>query len=232
MAEHIADEEQLETLKRWWTSYGRQAVVALVVTVGGWFGWEQWQNHRQQQREAASLVYSEMLDALGRLPAVAASEAQRAAITGPAATLKRDHAGSSYADYAGLVLARLAVADHELDTAASELQAVMDATRDPGLALLARLRLARVEIARERYPTALALLEVEVPAALASGFAEVRGDLHLRKGDLDAARAAYRAALDGLGEDETNSRPLLAMKLNKTLPAQAVVPPAAEENSR
>ncbi len=232
MAQLTADEEQLETLKRWWTSYGRQGLVALVVTLGGWFGWQQWQAHRQQQAEAASVVYLQMLDALGRLPAVAASDAQRAEIAGPAATLKRDYAGSAYADYAGLALARLAVADHRLDAAGAELQAVMDATRDPELALVARLRLARVEIARERYAAALALLEVEVPAALASGFAEVRGDLYLRQGDLDAARVAYQAALDSLGEDETNSRPLLAMKLNQALPAQAVVPPAAEENSR
>lgn len=231
MAQYAADEEQLETLKRWWQSYGSQVLVAVVVTLGGWFGWQQWQAHRQQQAEAASLVYLQMMDAVGRLPATDASAAQRAEVSGPAATLKTEYRGSAYADFAGLVLAKLAVANNDLDAAGAELRAVMDTTDNSDLALLTRLRLARVEIARERYASARALLDIEVPAALVSGFAEIRGDLSLRQGDLPAARAAYQAALDGLGEDETNNRPLLEMKLNQAVSAPAVAPTASKENS-
>ena len=40
MADHITEEEQIEALKRWWDENGKQVVLAIVLTVGGYFGWQ------------------------------------------------------------------------------------------------------------------------------------------------------------------------------------------------
>ena len=42
MADHITEEEQIEALKRWWDENGKQVVLAIVLTVGGYFGWQAW----------------------------------------------------------------------------------------------------------------------------------------------------------------------------------------------
>ncbi|MGK2913893.1 MAG: YfgM family protein [Porticoccaceae bacterium] len=231
MAEHHIDEEQLEDLKRWWRAYGNAALILILLAVGGGLGWQQWQGHRARESEAASLLYMQMMDAASSGVANQLTAEQRGTIGALATTLKEQYASSAYADYARLMMAKLAVADTKPDTAAIELQSVMEHSRDKGLALIARLRLARVQLAREKYAEALALLDIEFPSAMTSHFAEARGDIHLAQGDRPAARAAYQSALDSLGAQDAE-RPLLQLKLNQVLPAQAADEPVAEENSR
>ena len=62
MADHITEEEQIEALKRWWDENGKQVVLAIVLTVGGYFGWQAWTDYVEEKTAAASLVYQEMLD--------------------------------------------------------------------------------------------------------------------------------------------------------------------------
>src|SRR5258708_29734753 len=60
--------------------------------------------------------------------------------------LERGYAASPYTDQARLLAARLYVLGGELDRAAAELGAVVESSKDRNLALVARLRLARVQI--------------------------------------------------------------------------------------
>ena len=62
MADHITEEEQIEALKRWWDENGKQVILAIVLTVGGYFGWEAYSDHAEEQAAAASLVYQQILD--------------------------------------------------------------------------------------------------------------------------------------------------------------------------
>ena len=54
MADHITEEEQIEALKRWWDDNGKQTILAIVLTVGGYFGWQAWTQHVDEQAAAAS----------------------------------------------------------------------------------------------------------------------------------------------------------------------------------
>ena len=67
-------------------------------------------------------------------------------------------------------------------------------TSDPELALVARLRLARVELAQGTPDQALKTLDAVNPGAFAARYAQVRGDALLAKGDRDGALKAYREA--------------------------------------
>lgn len=222
MADHIADAEQLEALKRWWKQYGAGLALALVLGIGGWFGWQQWQSARESRAQAASLVYEEMMSAIGTSAVEDLAGEPLKAVAAAAEKLRADYAGTNYERLARLMLARLALARDDLDAAAAELRAVMDDDGDAELALVARLRLVRVLAAQQRYDDALHLAEGEFPQAVAAEFAEARGDIHALRGEREAARSAYQAALDASAvQGNSLLTSLLRIKLDQQQPAAA-----------
>ena len=60
MAEHLSDEEQLQILKNWWKETGTTLVVAVLVGLIAYFGFQWWKNSQQQKAEQASALYSEL----------------------------------------------------------------------------------------------------------------------------------------------------------------------------
>ena len=62
MAEYSTDEERIEAIKAWWSEYGKQAMLGLVIVLSGYLGW-QYVDHRQvQNAHLASEQFSEILD--------------------------------------------------------------------------------------------------------------------------------------------------------------------------
>ena len=111
------------------------------------------------------------------------------------------------------------------DSAAEKLRFTMEQSDDPELAMVARLRLARVLAYREQYQEALALLNVPEPGQFAGRIAEIKGDIHVALGETDAARTAYLEAMVTPGA-ELLDRGFLQMKL-ADLPARAAPEPAS-----
>ena len=84
------------------------------------------------------------------------------------------------------------------------------------LALLARVRLAGVLLDEKSYDQALQVLNVDVPDAFASEFADRRGDVYAAQGKVAEARAAYSEALAKAGTQPLRS--LIQMKLDALPP--------------
>ncbi len=217
MAEHVTDEQQLESLKHWWKENGMQLVLVVALSVGGWYAWQQWQGNKKAKAEMGSLIYIELMDIASQASLNSLADEQREMILEKAQILKNDYSGSQYAHYAGLLLAKLAVTEKRLNDAAEELQVVVDNTEGEELFYIAKMRLARVEMGRENYSNALQLLEGDMPSAILPSVAELRGDINLLAGDQSAARAAYQRALDTLGADDQRLSALLALKLNQVM---------------
>lgn len=230
MAEHLNDEEQIEALKRWWKANGPRLLLIAVLVLGSWYGWQHMQSREKGSAEEAALLYGAMLKQLADWENEQDEQSASAAAS-HAETLKALSPKSQYGRYGALILARLAVADGDLDTAAAELKWVMDNSGDQGLKYLAALRLARVEIARGNDEAALAQLNAPVPEPLTALYAELKGDVHARLGDTDAARQAYQLALDNLNPADAAARPLLELKLNQMAPTAIVNPGASEEDA-
>jgi len=96
---------------------------------------------------------------------------------------------------------------------------VIDNTDGEELSYIARMRLARLEMARKNYPQALSIIAGEMPASVLASVAELRGDIHLFAGDQRAARAAYQLALTSVGSSDQRLSALLELKLNQVLPS-------------
>ena len=229
MADHITEEEQIEALKRWWDENGKQVILAIVLTVGGYFGWEAYSDHVEDQSAAASLVYQQMLDNIAEAtPGNTLDADKQAEVNQLADSLKQDYSNSQYAFYGALIKAKLAVEAADLSAAAVELQWAMDNADEAISENIARLRLARVEAAAGNLDTALQLVQGVDAGAMKSAFDEAKGDFYLQQGNSGAAYTAYEAAMMGVDAGNKSSRAILQLKISQVQPVAINSPEAAE----
>lgn len=228
MSEHLTEEEQLEALKRWWKENGKNTVAAVVVAVGGYFGFEFWQEQARVAQEQASDKYQTLVEAVITAPGESASEVQLATAASLASELKAEAPASFYGQSAALFMAKVAVEANELDKAEAELKWLLEQNPEQAVALVARLRLARVQAAAGKYESALTALSGAEEGSFAAAYAETRGDIFLQQGNSDAARSAYQLAqqLNATAGAMPNSA--LQAKLDDLTVAQAQPLAAAE----
>lgn len=191
------DEEELAVIKDWWQRNGKPLLTGSVLALVLVFGWQAWQKYQASQAHGASLVYQQLLEtALNP-----SGQPDPAKVAELANRLKSDFAGSHYAQYGSLFVAKVAVESGKLDDAAAELQAIVDKPVDDTLAELARQRLARVLAAQDKVEEALKLLEGDADQAYLASREELKGDLLVTLGRSDDAYAAYVKAKAALAEE-------------------------------
>jgi predicted negative regulator of RcsB-dependent stress response len=218
--EYLSEKEQWEAIKSWFRENGLWIVAGIAVGAAGIGGWRWWDAHVDQVGMEASGKYEQMLMAFGK-----GDRTEGLVLLGD---LEHNYPSSPYVDQAKLAAARVYVDANELDKANTELQAVSHHSKDPHLALLARLRLARVQIAQQKPDDALASLNGVEPGAFAPRFHEVRGDAEFAKGNKAGALTEYRAAraMDmGSGATDTS---LLDLKISDLVADAAPSPSAAK----
>lgn len=210
MSDYLSEEEQVQALKTWWDDNGTSLIVGVVLVLAAVFGWRWYQGYNAEQAAAASDLYQDYL---------LAEEDARADVV---AEIDSQIPGTSYQAFVKLTEARRALDGGDLDAAASELEAALDAAKGSYLDGLVRVRLARLYQQQGRTDDALAQLAQVKGDGYESQAAELRGDIHYAAGDRAEAAVAYRVAADLLAEGD--ARPLLELKLMNT--AAADVPAA------
>ena len=138
--ENASDQEQLEAIRKWWNENGKAVVGGLLLGLGGVLGWQYWQDRERGLAEEASVLYFQTSESL------AADNVAQGQSRGQA--LKQDYPGSPYAALAALALAARDVEAEQYDAAAVQLRWVVDNATQPELVDVARLRLARVMMAK------------------------------------------------------------------------------------
>ncbi len=210
MAELRTEEEQVEALKRWWDENGKSLLAGIAIAILGVVGWNYYQDQQQVSAETASAYYQRLL---GNATVAQVGDAQVSAIKQDAATLKTEFEDSAYAQYAALMLAKLAVQADDLTQAENELRwVVSQVDADTDMAALASVRLAQVLHAQGRSDQALALL-VDADDVWQGRRQEVKGDILLSQGDKTGARKAFAAALQ-VAQDQGANAALLNLKLD------------------
>lgn len=182
----LSEREQWEALKGWLRANGLAIVGGVAIAALGLGAWRWWQARENGVDVAAGAMYVQMENAFAQ-----GDRTQAFILLGD---LERQYPSSPYADQARLASARAFVEDGELGKAAGELQQIMQHSEDSILRLIARLRLARVQIAQHQPSTALATLNGANPGAMSAQYAVVRGDAYYAMGDKSAALAQYRLA--------------------------------------
>ncbi len=205
MDEYLSEREQLERLSGWLRVNIPWILIGLAVGGAIVGGWRWWQARTENTGIAAAQAYSQILEAFDR--------GDRTRGLDLVEQLGQAHSGSPYVDQADLAAARLLLETGQVDRAAAYLTAVMDHARDPQLALVARLRLARVQVAQNHPDSALHTLGTADQGPFEGRFAEVRGDAYFAKGDKAAALREYRAARLAIGPAQA-SNDLLDLKIN------------------
>ena len=204
MDDYLSEKEQWEWVKTQVRENAPAVLLAIVLAVGAVFGWRWWQGHQDARELEAGGKYMQMIQSLER-----GDSTQTLVLLGE---LERDYAGSAYTDQARLLAARMYVDEAQLEHAAAALAAVADHSKDRELAQVARLRLARVQIAQGKPDSALATLgTVAAAGAFAARYHEVRGDAYYVKGDKAAALTEYRSAQTA-GSEGTDTA-LLQLKI-------------------
>ena len=217
MDEYLSDIERLEMAKKWWKENYKSILLGALIAVVVVGGWRYWQYRTESRSATASAIFADLLKAMQ-----SHEDAAALAIGGK---VMDQYPDTAYAAQAALALAQVQVTAGKLPEGEKMLQWAIDHGHDDGLKTLARLRLARVQLAAGDAKTAVATLGTDDPQGFAPLFDEARGDADMKLGDSAAARSAYQKALDGW-TDQLGDRSLLKMKLD-SLPGGAVPAPAA-----
>jgi predicted negative regulator of RcsB-dependent stress response len=208
METYLTEEERVEALKRWWKDNKSSVISGLILGLVVIAGWKMWQAHQLDGQERASLAYHQLTQA------AEAKQVDSALKLGD--RLIQEHASTTYAEYARLILAKLKVDSGDLEGARLALEEQLSKGKDDVLKSLARLRLGRVLLAKGDIEGGLKSLSgaTEKTAGSFLGlYEELRGDLLVAGKRPSEARAAYMKAKE-LGDPS----PLLELKIND-LPA-------------
>ena len=202
-------------------------VLIAAVAAFGVYSWKQRQLH---QTTNASIEYQNLLHAAQQAESNPNKETLATA-QHFADSLKNDFTGTTYAQFAALFKAKLAVQSNDLAQAESELRWVLEHKPSVDIKALTTLRLARVILAKGDTAAALALLndksDDKDTGSYAAGYAQLRGDIAFSAGDTERARTEFEKAqqIESKMTQPAND-PLLEMKLRDLPPADKKQPGA------
>ncbi|NLS14288.1 YfgM family protein [Vibrio sp. SM6] len=195
-----SEEQQVEAIKNWWQENGKAVIIGAVVGLGGLFGWRYYQDSMIEAREVASQNYAVVVAELQSSGVIAADQAQ---------AFIDSNDVKEYSVLAAMQLAKVQVEAQDYQAALEQLNWAKNNTQDVAMAPLLTYRIARIEAQLGNYAAATAALDSITDTSWAGRVAELRGDIALEQGELDAAYAAYSEA-----QQAADASQLLQMKLD------------------
>ncbi len=212
--------EQGERVKSWLRENGSAIVMGLVLAFGLMFGFRQWQAWEVSKRQQASAEYQLMVSLIE-------TDNMDAAVPNYE-VLKAEYPKSAYTSMASMMMAKARLQAGQLDIAATALTHAMNTAQPAAIKVIARERLARIKLSQGDTDAALELLDgASSEVGFEALFAEIRGDIHLARGETELAVQNYQASLNAL-EEGVGNRELLSIKL-QALEAAAAATAAGVE---
>ncbi len=213
-----ADQEQLDQLKYFWSTYGTLITWAVLLLAGAFVAWNGWQYMERSKTAQASALYDEI------------ERSAQAGDTGRVEKsfelMKDKFAGTPYAQLAGLAVAKVLHDKGNDESSRASLGWVGDHGTDPGYQAIAKLRLSGELLDSKSYADALKQLSGSFPKEFEPLVADRKGDIYMVQGKRDEAQAEYKKAWT-LFDPDNSYRRLVEVKLNavgidpKTLVAAA-----------
>ncbi len=205
MTDNLTEQEQIQQLKNWVKQYGVTVLVGIAIALTGNYSWRYYQDYRNKVLMHASGVYDEMLT----LRAQNNSDGSNV----QANKLISHYPKSPYAQMAAFMLARDATVKKDYAGAITQLNWIIDNSKNKSIIEIARIRIARIQIADKKPDDALITLNTLDDKTFLGMVDETRGDAYVAKNDLVSARKSYELALQEIPNAET-TRPILEMKFD------------------
>ncbi len=197
---YSTEEQQAEAIKRFFRENGLALGIGVLLGLGGLFGYKKYTQHQVTSAESASDAYTQLLTGQQAEDFIAKTDEFMA-----------QYADSSYATLAAFVAAKEAIAKADFDAALAKLNWITANSQDEVLKATANTRIARVQLAQQKFDEALVTLSLTYPQAFSAQVEEIKGDVFVAQGEPAKAAVAYQAALDNAGDKPTQ---LLEIKLN------------------
>lgn len=197
-------------MRTWWSENGSYVMGGIAVGIVIIFGMNSWRSTVETSEVAASSLYEDVMFAAGSGNLDAASEA--------AAELYINHDTSPYAAQARLAMARLYMDNARDQDAADVLTALIESNPDMELAMVGRLRLAKILLYQGKAEEVIGLIRDQEENAFSARLNEVLGDAYVSLEQYAEAEAAYVAALNDHPQAPTVDPSLIQLKIND-LPA-------------
>jgi predicted negative regulator of RcsB-dependent stress response len=205
MAFDLEEQEQIDEAKVWWKQHGNKViwgVTAFLLVTAGWRAWETWSRN---QAAEASMLFDRAIQAVSMNDPKTAKDA--------AAQVMENHGRSAYAAPAAWLAGRVNYEANDMKSARAQYEFALDHAQDGGTTQLARLRLAGIKFEEKDLDGAMAMLNEPFDPAFAGLAARLKGDVLVAQGKTADARAAYKLALEKLG-DKSSLKPLVEMSLD------------------
>ena len=192
------EEEQVEKIKKWWNSNGKQIIAGAVIGLAGIWGWNTYSDYQDKQSLNARSLYL--------------SYASDSSNLGAYDKLTTDFSSSSYSDQAILLMAKYLFDAGSYTQALSVIKPLIN-NPSPVIATTAALRTASIHLQLGQHDQALLILEGQSEDEFSGLIYNLMGDIYLDLNNRLDAQKYYSLAIDNVAENSNLSQ-LIQIKLD------------------
>jgi predicted negative regulator of RcsB-dependent stress response len=203
MAYDLEEQEQIATLKEWWSKYGNLSTWVVIAGLAAYSGWNGWNYYQRNQAAQASVLFDELQTSI--------SAKDNTKVARVAGDIENKFGRSAYASLAALSAAKSFFDANDLRSAKAQLEWVVAHGNDEHKNIAA-IRLAGVLLDEKAYDEALKALAGAALPQFKTDVEDRKGDILAAQNKLEEARTAYKAALEAADKNNPG-RQLIQLKL-------------------
>ena len=192
------EEEQVEKIKKWWNSNGKQIIAGAVIGLAGIWGWNTYSDYQDKQSLNARGLYLSYASDSNNL--------------GAYDKLTTDFSSSSYSDQAILLMAKYLFDAGSYTQALSIIKPLIN-NPSSVIANTAVLRTSSIYLQLGQHEQALSILERQSEDGFSGLIYNLIGDIYLDLGNRSEAQKYYSLAIDNVTEN-SNLTQLIQIKLD------------------
>ena len=192
------EEEQVDKIKKWWNSNGKQILAGAALGLVGVFGWNSYGDYQDSQALNARTLYL--------------SYASDSTNIGAYDKLIKDHSSSSYADQATFLMANYLFEAGNYALALDSLKPLIS-RENVVIASTAILRSASLHLQLGEHNEALAILDVDAGEGFSGLLYNLTGDIYLDLSNKEEAKKYYSLAIENITANSSLTQ-LIQIKLD------------------
>jgi len=192
------EEEQVEQIKKWWNSNGKQIIAGAVIGLAGIWGWNTYSDYQDKQSLNARSLYLSFASDSNNL--------------GAYDKLTTDFSSSSYSDQAILLMAKYLFDAGSYTQALGVIKPLINNSSSV-IATTAALRVASIYLQLGQHDQALLILKGQSDDGFSGLIYNLMGDIYLDLGNRTEAQKYYSLAINNVTEN-SNLTQLIQIKLD------------------